>query len=69
MTFKTWISKYKTSQNPIGDLGKRISKDKNFPKSNEYGILLNYLTSKNVPSAGIDVFNYSYQEYLKTNSL
>lgn len=68
MTFKAWISRCKASCNPVGDLAKRISRDKDFPKSNDYQLLLDYLTNKNVPTSGIDVFKFAYQEYLKTNS-
>ena len=45
-TFKTWIKKFENVDLPIGDLAKAVKSDKNFPDSEDYTTINNYLISK-----------------------
>ena len=42
-SFKAWIKQYKGANSPFGDLANDIAIDKDFPNSNNYKILCDYL--------------------------
>lgn len=67
MNFKTWISKYKSTDNQVGDLARDILRDVNFPEVSDYQSLLNYLNNFYLHHNVIKIFKYAYKEYLKTN--
>jgi len=42
-SFRVWIKQFKGAHSPIGDLADNIAADKDFPKSNNYEVIHNYL--------------------------
>lgn len=46
MTFKKWLSKYETISNPLGDIIRDIMVDPDFPISNNFSNIEEYLYSK-----------------------
>lgn len=69
MTFKTWILKnYLNEDSPIGDLAGDIKTDKNFPDTNNYERVLNYLKSRSACRECVAVFKKAYQIYYRKNT-
>lgn len=46
MTFKKWLSKYETLSNPLGDIIRDIIVDPDFPISNDFSDIEEYLWSR-----------------------
>lgn len=55
-TFKSWISKFKGVDLPIGDLAYDILRDPDFPPEDSFGIIHEHLTDKGVDSVVLETF-------------
>lgn len=66
ISFKNWLIKFQSDANPIGDLSRDISKDSQFPNSNNREIILKYLQAKNPKNGVIETFKKAWQAYLLT---
>lgn len=45
-TFKTWISRFKGVDLPIGDLADDITRDSDFPEHDDFGEIHEYINQK-----------------------
>ena len=64
MNFIEWLREFKNVDRPIGDLAKDVLSDSNFPKSNNYNELHDYLLYKaRVEHAVLEVFKAVWKAY------
>ena len=57
--FEVWIKQFQGANSPFGDLAGDIAADKNFPESNNYKILRNYLEH----TAAFNTFEIAWKHY------
>ncbi|WHX50523.1 YozE family protein [Paenibacillus woosongensis] len=62
-TFKNWIANFNGVDLPIGDLAQDISRDPNFPDSEDREELRSYLSSKAKHHAVIETFETVWDFY------
>lgn len=65
MTFKKFILHFSKVNLPIGDLANDIEGDKEFPDSNNYTELRNYLELHNACPQALDTFDNAFEYYKK----
>jgi len=63
VTFKKWLLYFTEVKLPIGDLARDVAMDKNFPDSNDYKNLIEYLEDHSAGDLQIDVFNRCWKFY------
>ncbi len=68
MKFKIWISYFQDVELPIGDLARYMRDDENFPDTNDYKKLLNYLKSCAENDTIINVFKSVWKYYSESSS-
>ncbi|MBG9786913.1 hypothetical protein ABD74_04530 [Brevibacillus laterosporus] len=65
LTFKEWLAHFEFVDRPIGDLAKDVKKNDNFPETNDYNELLNYIESSAKHRNVIETFENAWSYYLK----
>ncbi|MBU2703601.1 uncharacterized protein YozE (UPF0346 family) [Sporomusaceae bacterium BoRhaA] len=68
MKFNIWISYFQDVDLPIGDLARDIRDDENFPDTNDYKKLLNYIKNRSENDTVIDVFKSVWKYYSESPS-
>ncbi|QHT61727.1 hypothetical protein GXP70_18265 [Paenibacillus lycopersici] len=52
-TFKTWIACFKGVDLPIGDLADDILRDSSFPDEDDFGLILEHLSTKSKGNSNV----------------
>lgn len=55
-TFKKWIANFESVNLPIGDLSKDISSDKDFPISDDFQVIYDYIRHKSSSDSALETF-------------
>ncbi len=66
--FKNWISYFQEVDLPIGILASYIRDDENFPDTNDYKKLLNYIKDSASDDSLIKIFKSTWKYYLEDHS-
>jgi len=62
--YTTWIRQFKEKQTPIGDFARDVISDKsNYPRSNNYQDMLEYLENHNACYEAVDAFEETWYDY------
>lgn len=64
--FKTWLAKFIDVDLPIGDLSKDVARDTNFPDSEDYDTLYEYLENTGACQAALWTFDTTWKFYQET---
>ena len=62
-TFKTWIANFKGVDLPIGDYAYDIGRDENFPDTEDYQVIEDYLVCHH---ADLEMFKAIWEFYQRT---
>ena len=68
MKFKIWISYFQDVDLPIGDLARNIRDDENFPDTNDFKVLLNYVKRNIGNDTTTEVFKNVWKYYSESPS-
>lgn len=68
-TFKTWILKFIEVDLPIGDLARDISNDNDFPDSESFSEMFEYLQRIHASGDAMDAFVTVWNFYLSSNAI
>lgn len=67
-TFKTWILNFTEVDLPIGDLARDISNDGDFPDSDSFSEMFEYLQRRHASENALDALVTVWNFYLSSNA-
>jgi len=65
ITFYTWLKKFHSQENSLGDLSRDAVRDPNFPRTRNYDVLLEHLKFSNASDNALDAFQKAFSFYQK----